>query len=59
MVTVVNLGFSDGGFCCSIAREASVKNSVKPRPFLIVLERDFLLYLSIDPFLIKIYAKAC
>ena len=59
MVTVADLGFSEGGFCYSIAREASVKNSVKPRPFLIVLERDFSLYLSIDPFLIKMYAKAC
>ena len=31
--------------------------SVKPCPFSIVLDRDFLLYLSIDPFSIKIYAK--
>ena len=30
---------------------------VKLRPFSIVLARDFLLYLSINPFSIKIYAK--
>ena len=65
LVSVADLGFSEGGFCYSIAREARVKNlrsrpvSVKPRPFSIILERDFLPYLSIDPFSIKIYAKAC
>ena len=32
---------------------------LKPRLFLIVLERNFLSYLSIDPFLIEISAKAC
>ena len=62
---VADLGFSEGGFCYSIVREMRVKNSqprplsVKSRLFSIVLERDFLLYLSINPFSIKIYAKAC
>ena len=57
-IPVADLGFSEGGFCYSIAREARAKKlrprplSVKPRPF---SERDFLLYLSIDPFSIKIY----
>ena len=62
---VADLGFSERGFFYSIAREEHAKNYaitltlVKPRPFPIVLERDFLLYLSIDPLLIKIYSKAC
>ena len=63
--SVVDLGFSEGGFCYNIAREVRTKNvrpralSVKPRPFSIVLERDFLLYLSIDLFSIEIFPRAC
>ena len=45
---VADLGFSEGGFCYSIARDHAHFWS-----------RDFLLYLSINPFSIKIYAKAC
>ena len=65
VITVADLSFSEGGFCYSIVCKVRVKNLrprplyVKPRPFPIVLERDFLLYLSINPFSIKIYAKAC
>ena len=57
---VADLGFSEGGFCYSIACKAHTKIlqpcplSVKPCSFSIVLEKDFLLYLSINPFLIKI-----
>ena len=32
---------------------------LRPRPVSIVLERDFLLYLSIDLFSVNIYVKAC
>ena len=63
--TAVDLGFSEGGlllYCVRSARKKILRPHpllVKPCPFSIILERDFLLYLSIDPFSIKIYAKAC
>ena len=62
---VVDLGFSEGGFCYSIVHKAHAKKFAttptfgKTMPIFDCLERDFLLYLSINPFLIKIYAKAC
>ena len=61
MKTVADLGFSEGG-SVTVLRVKNLRPrplSTKPRPFSIVLDRDLLLYPSIDPFSIKIYAKAC
>ena len=55
---VADAGFFEEGFCYIITHFVSMK-ILKPHPFSIVLERYFLPYLSIDPFSIEIFAKAC
>ena len=57
-ISVVDLGFREGGFHYSIVCEMHRK-IFATTPIFDHLERDFLLYLSIDPLSIKIYAKAC
>ena len=63
--SVADLGISEGDSAISLHTKRTMINlrprplSVKPHRFLIILERDFLLYLSINPFSIKFYSKAC
>ena len=56
---VADAGFLEG-FYYITARQFLKPHPLllKPCPFSIVLERYFLLYLSIDPFSIEIFAKA-
>ena len=59
---MADLEFSEGGFYYSVECENFCNHAhfgLNHAHFPIVLERDFLLYLSIDPFSIKIYTKAC